>query len=337
MQDIDFVITYLDGNDPQWQEEKKKYLPPQNADAGSNRYRNWDNLRYLFRGIEKYAPWVRKIHFITCGHVPEWLDTSNKKLNIVKHGDYIPKEWLPTFSSRCIDMNLHRIEELSERFVYFNDDMFLLKPCDIKDFFYKGLPRDCAILEPPVLTKRKAAALYLAPIIGTAAINSHFSKNKVIGKDPFKWFNPAYGRFNISTLFLMPYKDFAGFRPMHLPYSYLKSSYKSVWKQEPELCEAASSHKFRCPDDANHLIFSYWQFVTGRFYPRNVKTGKNCYIRSKKDADKAAEAILHSSAKFMCLNDNIDDPADAEYIIKRVNGALDKLLPDKSSFEKSAD
>ena len=27
------------------------------------RYRDWQNLKYWFRAVEKYAPWVRKIHF----------------------------------------------------------------------------------------------------------------------------------------------------------------------------------------------------------------------------------------------------------------------------------
>ena len=38
-----------------------------NADDRKERYRDWDNLRYWFRGMEKYAPWVRKIHFCHMG------------------------------------------------------------------------------------------------------------------------------------------------------------------------------------------------------------------------------------------------------------------------------
>ena len=48
---------------------------------GVNRYRDWNNLRYWFRGVEKFAPWVRKIHFVTWGHIPDWLDTTNPKIN----------------------------------------------------------------------------------------------------------------------------------------------------------------------------------------------------------------------------------------------------------------
>ena len=83
--------------------------------------------RWWFRAVEKFAPWVNKIHFVTYGHLPKWLNIDNPKLNIAKHSDFIPQKYLPTFSSFPIEVNLHRIKGLAERFVYFNDDMFLLK------------------------------------------------------------------------------------------------------------------------------------------------------------------------------------------------------------------
>ena len=67
---------------------------------------------------------------------------------IVKHEDYIPEEFLPTFQSRTIDMNFHRIKDLSEHFVYFNDDMFLINPTTKEDFFVNGLPCDSAVMKP---------------------------------------------------------------------------------------------------------------------------------------------------------------------------------------------
>ena len=145
MEKIDFVIIWVDGGDPEWQAEKSKYQSDtENTDTRSIRYRDWDNLQYWFRAVEKYAPWVNKIHFVTWGHLPSWLDTTNPKLNIVNHKDYIPPEYLPTFSSHTIELNLHRIEGLAEQFVYFNDDMFLNKPVRPDDFFKNGLPCDTA-------------------------------------------------------------------------------------------------------------------------------------------------------------------------------------------------
>ena len=69
-----------------------------------------------------------------------WLNTENPKLTVVNHKDYIPEEYLPTFSSHPIELNLHRIKGLSEQFVYFNDDTFIINAMQPEDFFKKGLP-----------------------------------------------------------------------------------------------------------------------------------------------------------------------------------------------------
>lgn len=92
---VDIVITWVDGSDPNWLAEKKMYTKKSN----NVRYRDWDNLVYIFRGIEQFMPWVHKIYFVTWGHLPKWLNIDNEKLVIVNHQDYIPEKYLPTFNS----------------------------------------------------------------------------------------------------------------------------------------------------------------------------------------------------------------------------------------------
>ena len=140
MHEIDFVIPWVDGSDPAWQKERCQYDPKAGSSNGTNdaRFRDWDLLRYWFRAVEKYAPWVHKIYFVTWGHLPVWLNTDHEKLVIVNHRDYIPAEFLPTFNANTIELNFHRIPGLAEQFVYFNDDMFLGKPVQPEDFFRKA-------------------------------------------------------------------------------------------------------------------------------------------------------------------------------------------------------
>lgn len=139
--DIDFVILWVDGNDPDWQAEKSRYQSEKEDDSNTvNRYRDWNLLPYWFRAVENFAPWVRKIHFVTWGHVPKFLQLENSKLHIVRHDEFIPEDYLPTFSSHAIEMNIHRIPGLAEHFVYFNDDMFLLRPFEKEDFFETIFP-----------------------------------------------------------------------------------------------------------------------------------------------------------------------------------------------------
>src|SRR5699024_940928 len=100
------------------------------------------------RGIEKFAPWVNKVHFITWGHVPDWLVEDHPKLNVVSHHEFMPPEFLPTFNSRSIEFNMHNIKGLSEKFIYFNDDMFLTDKTVPEDFFEDGKPKDMFALYP---------------------------------------------------------------------------------------------------------------------------------------------------------------------------------------------
>ena len=134
---IDIVFPWVDGSDPAWQESKRQYSGSP-ADDDEVRFRDWGLLKYVFRGIEQNLPWVRKVHFITCGHLPEWLNTDCPRLHVVKHSDYIPEQWLPTFSANPIELNIHRIPDLSEQFIYMNDDMFFVKPMEPEDFFRNG-------------------------------------------------------------------------------------------------------------------------------------------------------------------------------------------------------
>ena len=118
---IDFVIPWVDGNDPAWQLEKAKITGTRYSDDSKARYRDWDILKYWFRGVEKYTPWVNHIYFITWGHVPEWLNQEHPKLTIVNHKDYIPEEYLPTFSSHPIELNRKQLQIMQFfRFIVFS-------------------------------------------------------------------------------------------------------------------------------------------------------------------------------------------------------------------------
>lgn len=335
---IDFIITWVDGNDPEWQEEKAKYKGTK-GDSRNSRYRDWDTLKYLFRGIEKNAPWVNKVYLVTCGHIPAWLDTKNPKLKLVKHSDYIPAKYLPTFSSRTIDMNFHRIDELSEHFVYFNDDMLLMKPVSKEDFFVNGVPCDTAVLRPAVVKSNKSgikettAQMYLAPIIDMALINKYINKHQAILNNFFKWYNPKYGKEILKTLSMAIWNFFPGIREYHCCYSYLKSTYKNLWAMEEEAFNQVCEHRFRVNTDYNHWVFSYWQIANGDFYPRNPKFG-NAYSLSDNDKEnKKILSILKSKRfKLVCINDSVSDE-NYSRVYNDLNMCLEAVFPDKSKFE----
>ncbi|MBQ3088536.1 MAG: Stealth CR1 domain-containing protein [Clostridia bacterium] len=330
---IDFVIIWVDGNDPEWRAEKNKYDPNFNEENFSNsevRFRDWDNLQYWFRGVEQYAPWVNKIHFVTWGHLPPWLDTTNPKLNIVKHTDYIPAEYLPTFSSHTIELNLHRIEGLAEQFVYFNDDMFLNKPVKPEDFFKNGLPCETSALDCIYFGKDSAGYFCGADI---TIINTHFKKKQVVKRDWKKWLSFKNGKGNVlKTVMLYYWPWFPGIFYQHVASSYLKSTFETVWEKEFDALNETCMHKFRQIGDVNQWVMLYWQLAEGKFNVRPRKFGQ-CYHVKKSSYNSMLNDIKEQKHSMICINDTAktEDFEDKKAEVIRY---MDAKLPQKSSFEK---
>ena len=136
--EIDFVVTWVDMDDPKWKEDFKKYsgkIDNTKNEVSEARFRDYGFLKYWFRGVEKFAPWVRKVHFVTCGQKPEWLNENHPKLSLINHSDYIPEKYLPVFNSSLIEIYLHKIPGLADNFVYFNDDFFIINNIPKERFF----------------------------------------------------------------------------------------------------------------------------------------------------------------------------------------------------------
>ena len=330
---IDIVIFWVDGSDPEWLTEKAKYSPPEIlTDDRVIRYRNWDNLQYLLRGIEQFAPWVNNVFFVTWGHLPKWLNTDATKLRIVKHEDFIPVEYNPTFSSHVKELNIHRIKGLSEQFIYFNDDMFLLKETKPEDFFYNGKPCDCAILTAH--SHSEAEPYMFMQYRATGIANKYFNVNEAIRKNRRGWFNLKYGKMLYSSWVLSRFPRFTGFWQQHLPYSLLKSKIEELWEKEFDSFHQLCHNKFRTALDFNIWVFRNWQLASGNFHPRSIQTGKSFVISNDKSISDVTSYIEKQKGKMICINDSEmswDDFVIAkDSLIKSFSG----ILPNKSSFEK---
>ena len=328
---IDFIIPWVDGSDPLWRAEMEKYVPEEMRKkkdvAGDERYEDNGLLRYLFRGIEKFAPWVNKVYFVTWGHLPKWLDTNNPKLVIVKHEDFIPSKYLPTFNFIPIALNLHRIKGLSERFVLFNDDMYLTSFCKKEVFFKKGLPCDMAVTD--AIPAREIQSYYSMLFNAVTLLNIRFNKKKAIRKHFFKWINLKYGKLVVKNICLLPFSLFTGFYGVHVPNGYLKASFEEMWKDYHDVLDKSSSHKFRDVTDITEELAEYYQFAEGKFCPVNkLKFGRNISIKQW----SAASVLESGKYKYVCLNDVSDTPKYHDQFVK-IKNAFDKILPEKSSYE----
>lgn len=148
---IDVVYTWVQLTEElhkvknQWLRQLKK--PTKNR-LDANRWQQSNELMYSIRSIYTFAPWVRRIYIVTNGQRPKWLAENSEDLSIpihiVTHAEIFPDPIrdLPTFNSHAIELHLHRIHDLSEHYLYFNDDMFLGAAVHPNDFFSTGgLPR----------------------------------------------------------------------------------------------------------------------------------------------------------------------------------------------------
>lgn len=330
---IDFVIPWVDGGDPAWRKEKYQYMGIAEPDAGDERYRDMGILKYWFRAVEAYAPWVNQIHFITWGHLPEWLNTEHPKLHIVNHKDYIPAEYLPTFSANPIELNLHRIPGLSEHFVYFNDDVFLNAPVTPEFFFHKGLPCDFANIEN-IYSERPDDTYSHILFNETHWVSKYYSYIRSFCKYPFKYLNPAYTwKANLKNLLKLENRVyFPGFIEHHLAAPYLKKTFEDIWGKDHEALDRASMSKFRSPFDLGQRVFRYWQLASGQFWPVSPSS-RGRYLNFTYPIDYVEATLNDPKIKMVCIND-VPSDVDFEQAMGRVVAAYEKKLPNKSSFEK---
>ncbi len=217
---IDFVVTWVDGSDPAWLAEKRKYEQTDknddsDKDNGVERYRDWDLFRYWFRAVEKFAPWVNKVYLVTWGHVPEWINRDNPKLVIVNHRDFIPDYGLPTFNCNPIEDNLFRIKGLSEHFVNFNDDLFLTQPVEPEDFFQDGKPLVCSQANCLINTPTNEAFNHM--LFSMLGVINAYDWKKIMERHPEKWFFHGYGYRLLHSWYTYSQGKLLGLYYTHMP------------------------------------------------------------------------------------------------------------------------
>jgi len=314
-----------------WQKDRDKFAD-KTGDKNNVLFRDWNNLQYIFRAFEEFTPWVRKIHLVTFGHLPKWLNVDHPKLNIVKHQDYIDEKYLPVFSSHPLEISMHKINDLSEKFVYFNDDCFVVKPLKGSRFFKNDFPCDMAVGN--ALSSSSGAGYFV--LNAMEVLNRHFDKYSVMKKNPSKWFSAKYGKEMLRNIALLPWPRFTGFVNPHQPQPFLKSIFEELWSKEYDVLEKTMQSKFRSCSDVSQYLFRYWQLASGKFSPISMSDTAYLEITPQAIEDGSIEkALLSQTYSMVCLNDSEEiTDSNFEYHKKRLIDYFETLLPQKSSFER---
>ena len=335
---IDFVITWVNGGDPNWLQVKNLYMgitDQDSVDTRARRFRDWDNLVYLFRGISKYTPWVNHVYHVTPGQRPEWLNENYEKVTLINQEDlFEDKSVLPTFNNCAIELLLHKIPDLSEQFVYFNDDMFILRETPITDYFKNGLPCITAAFAPPIAEFTKDyKGVYGINVMNTRLVGRHFKKKEILKKSWYKYLDLRNGRELVKTLCCLPFYGFVVFNEMHTAYSYLKSTFDEVWEAEGDQLNKACNVRFRGEFSLNHHAMRYWQMAKGDIAIRRRSFSKMFDMHDMTDLGPVIEAINKGRPNMICINDNVDDEADFEPICSAIRNAFESRLPEKCEYE----
>lgn len=302
---VDFVFPTVFPNDIIWQKELDETCKRLNRKSNKfgARYRDYGLVKYLFRAIENFMPWIDQVHLILArpSQVQPWMNTEN--IHIVFHKEIIPLEFLPTYNSGCIEMFLKNIPGLSEYFLYANDDMLPIEPMKVEDFFKDGKP--CIRYKKDNFTEDASMYLYRCHN-GLKLISSKIETD-----------------FEVDKYIL---KSHHSISPM------LKSTHQKVWElYKDEIVK--NIYPFRTYENLNQFIFSYYQILTNNYCDRAFKRRYTEF--SDKPIDEICKIIKEKNSGVLCVNDTVNGNKDFNFELYKykLNEAFESILPNKSKYE----
>lgn len=302
---IDVVFTWVDDSDIKWKEKYKNYKSEVDIEKLGNfstdnaRFNNHDELRYSIKSIELYLPWVRNIFIITDNQNPLRCE-SNKKIKIIDHKEIIDDKYLPTFNSHVIEAHLHKVPNLAEHFIYFNDDVFVARPLPPGHFFKSnGLSS--------LFISRKSLKNMSLKGTETPTLSASTKSAKIFDED----FN-----INIDTPLVHTYV------PLQ------KSFFELAWKEYETEITLFLSNKFRTNNDINMATF----FVPWLAYIKGKATLERdvCHyfnIRSKAARSyyksQKIKKITGEQPHSFCANDFNSETANLDNYKEHLKEALE--------------
>ena len=291
MEKIDAVITWVDGSKPDYQRKLKEYLTDNNT--LKRQYFQANEINLCVASIVKYAPFIRKIFIVTDKQRPN-LDSIKHlvtldKVEIIDHEEIFRdnKDCLPTFNIRSIDALLFKIKKLSDKFIYFNDDMFLVKETSQEDWF---------INNKAVLTGVWAKT-YNKQVIKTI---SHRIKK-------FLNVRPSFNAAQSKAANIVGFHD-RYFKSYHCGRPQIKSVIKNFYDKNPERLKNQIRHKFR--DGRQYMPYSLcWHLLIKKnLYVESstdklVEINKSKILSAKKLENILISIDLKANVKFLNIQD----------------------------------
>jgi len=308
------VYTWVNGSDPEYQKLRTKYGGP--GHVGGSRDRDSDELKHSLRSLETMVPMFKgPIYLVTPGHIPNWLNLSNPRIHVINQDSLLPPEATPSFSSFPIEFNLWRIPNMTDIFMYLNDDYMFgrqIKPSDL--FSSKGYPKlffehHSHIVNGSEFHDKKR-------IFVSALSHTNGALNEAYGKVPRKFIK-------------------------HAPYLFYRQVCQNLFTKFGSYVNATLQHKFRSTRDVLlTMLHHYYVMNEGPSQGFNyVKIDGKKYepdmvlyhiVDKDENLQKEFNRARKDRPKFFAVNDVFDKPETA----LKLKAFLDEFYPNASSFEK---
>jgi hypothetical protein len=282
---IDAVYTWVDMSDEKW---RQKFIQKIGTKPDVNRYSDFGELQFSILLLLKYCPFIRNIYIVTDEQIPSWfVQDEYPNVFIIDHSQILGDECCqPTFKSDSIEAYLHRIPDLAEFYIYFNDDCFIGNHCSPYNFIDKmsGLP----------IARFKSATL-----------NNNVKMNAIKGYG----FSRGANLTNAMNCVKKIYKKHYNKMPVHQAVIMRKSMGELAWKLFPNELKKSVANPLRKPinDTISFINLSLLLGIaTGRMKSEtdrySIKIYPN-YSLSLGGANNNFNRLLKIRPQQFCIND----------------------------------
>jgi len=317
---IDLVYTWVDGNDSAWLADKQRYQPELEKNPLASRlsahascYKSRDELLYSLRSVALYVPFINRIHIVTASQIPAWLNTDHPRINLVSHRDiFSDQAMLPTFNANAIESRLPHIPDLSEHFLYLNDDMFFGRPAAVTEYFDRE--------GRPVFYQSELDVPDTPPLKTETG---------------YEW-----GIKNARDLLRDDYELPRIKKLLHAPYALRKTMLEDLETRYPQAVTTTAGNRFRQMSDVGlvYALFPYYAAVTGEGVLKDPRASgyNNRYLNIGSPFLRAGlkRLLLTRDCHSFCINESISTGFDTAGLDDVITRFLQAYYPEKCEYEK---
>lgn len=286
--DVDLVIPFVNNREKVWLRTYNEYCNKNKGkictDSNSVRFDDIGFFRFMLMGVKKFMPFIRKAHLIVSNieQVPPYID--KEKTNIVLHKDIIPSKFLPTFNSTTIEMFIHNIPDLSEHFIYSNDDMYPIGNLTKEDFFTED-----------------------------GKIKMNYS-NEMLADSSGEFRQVCHNnQLYVCNSFKFPYTKKEFIKPKHTMTPMVKSHVTLVRNKNANIIDSNIS-AFRTSLQHNQYIYPIYEILSGNCLESPINFS---YIDFDDGKDKIIKEILNENNQIICIND-VSTKKRTEIILNKI-------------------